>query len=135
MATPISYSAAERRQAGAFCVIPSLSTFLIGLYFGQSLPPGVDLVVLQTGLIGMLAFMGLTFQATNAVVIPSTETETESDRDSQRSWYVERRLDRHVDQPKVHSRPLAELRDLISRASSVGNEASTAHTDSEPATS
>lgn len=116
-------------------MIPCLSMFLIGLYFGQWLPPGVDLVVLQTGLIGMLAFMGLTFQSPSPVMIPPTETETESDPDSQRSWYVERRLDRHIDQPRVHTRPLAEMVDLISRASSVGNEASAAHTDSETAAS
>jgi|GEM_PF-1972574 len=130
MAASNSLSGADRRQAGTYCVIPSLSTFLIGLYFGQSLPPGVDLVVLQSGLIGLLAFLGLTFQSTRTVAPPAVPEE--SAPDTQRSWYVERRLDRHVDQPRVHTRPLADLRNLISQASSIGSEASAARTDSEP---
>ena len=43
-----------RRVETVHCLILGLSMFLVGLYFGTSLPAGVDLVVLQTGLIGFL---------------------------------------------------------------------------------
>ncbi len=135
MFVPECSLAAEPRQAVRYTVIPSLSAFLIGLYFGQSLPPGVDLVVLQTGLIGMLAFLGLTFQASQTPSRPVRERQTvsaEDEPEDRPSWYVERRLDRHVDQPRVHSRPLAELRDLISRANFVGNGSDATRTDGEP---
>lgn len=79
------------------CMILGLSTFLVGLYFGTSLPAGVDVVVLQTGLIGFLSFLGLTQLRT------TTEPASESARASMtpapsmvRSRLVERRLDRHV---------------------------------------
>ncbi len=134
MTVPANSLAAEPRQAISFTVIPTLSAFLIGLYFGQSLPPGVDLVVLQTGLIGMLAFLGLTFQASQTPSRPVHERQPvspEEEPEDRPSWYVERRLARHVDHPRVHSRPLAELRDLISRASFIGNESDAARTDGE----
>ncbi len=135
MTVPANSFAAEPRQAISFTVIPTLSAFLVGLYFGQSLPPGVDLVVLQTGLIGMLAFLGLTFQASQTpsrTVHERQSIPAEDEPENRPSWYVERRLDRHVDQPRVHSRPLAELRDRISRASFIGNESDAARTDSKP---
>jgi hypothetical protein len=81
-----------RRVETVHCLILGLSMFLVGLYFGTSLPAGVDLVVLQTGLIGFLGFMGLT----------QIRVATESQRHSQiettisRSKQVERRLDRHT---------------------------------------
>jgi hypothetical protein len=40
--------------------IPGLSTFLVSVYFSTPLPVGVDLVVLQTDLIGFLGFLGVT---------------------------------------------------------------------------
>ena len=40
-------------------LIPGLSMFLVSLYFSTPLPVGVDLVVLQTDLIGFLGFRGV----------------------------------------------------------------------------
>ena len=78
-----------RRLEIVHCLILGLSIFLVGLYFGTSLPAGVDLVVLQTGLIG---FLGLT--QIRIAIEPKQHTQTESK--ISRSRRVERRLDRHT---------------------------------------
>ncbi|MFT5326808.1 MAG: hypothetical protein ACI8P0_004691 [Planctomycetaceae bacterium] len=86
-----------RRVETVHCLILGLSMFLVGLYFGTSLPAGVDLVVLQTGLIGFLGFLGLT--QIQAVVQPKQQPQFESK--ISRSRQVERRLDRHVAQGQI----------------------------------
>lgn len=86
-----------RRVEIVHCLILGLSTFLVGLYFGTSLPSGVDLVVLQTGLIGFLAFLGLT------QIQIATEPHRQIQIESKifRSRQVERRLDRHIAQRAI----------------------------------
>jgi hypothetical protein len=86
-----------RRVEIVHCVILGLSMFLVGLYFGTSLPVGVDLVVLQTGLIGFLGFLGLT--QIQISVEPKQHTQVESK--ISRSRQVERRLDRHTAEHKI----------------------------------
>ena len=75
-------------------LIPGLSMFLVSLYFSTPLPVGVDLVVLQTGLIG---FLGLT------QIRVATEPQRQIQMESQisRSRQVERRLARHIAQRKI----------------------------------
>ena len=100
-----------RRVETVHCLILGLSMFLVGLYFGTSLPAGVDLVVLQTGLIGFLGFLGLT--QIQVAVQPKEPTHVESK--ISRSRQVERRLDRHtaatgiqrIDHGKQAGRPVS----------------------------
>jgi len=68
--------------------------FLVSLYFSTPLPVGVDLVVLQTGLIG---FLGLT------QIRVATEPQRQIQVESQisRSRQVERRLARYIAQRKI----------------------------------
>ena len=84
-----------RRVQAMHCLILALSMFLVGLYFGTSLPAGLDLIVLQTGLIGILGFMGLT--QIQIAVEPKQQVQVETK--ISRSRQVERRLDRHVASP------------------------------------
>ncbi|NQV26067.1 MAG: hypothetical protein HQ518_17040 [Rhodopirellula sp.] len=101
-----------RRIEIVHCLILGLSMFLVGLYFGTSLPAGVDLVVLQTGLIGILGFLGLT-QVRIAVDPKQKSNLVESG--ISRSRQVERRLDRHIapraiqriDRGRQESRPVS----------------------------
>lgn len=86
-----------RRVQAMHCLVLALSMFLVGLYFGTSLPPGLDLVVLQTGLIGMLGFMGLA--QIQIAVEPKADTQIESK--ISRSKQVERRLDRHTAKSQI----------------------------------
>lgn len=86
-----------RRVETIHCLILGLSMFLVGLYFGTAMPPGVDLVVLQTGLIGFLGFLGLT--QIQAATEPKRQTPIEST--ISRSKQVERRLDRHIAPPQI----------------------------------
>ncbi|MDA0282637.1 MAG: hypothetical protein O3B13_16625 [Planctomycetota bacterium] len=79
------------------CLILGLSMLLVGLYFGTSIPAGVDLVALQTGLIGMLVFMGLTQIRIATQPLRQTETESKISRSTQ----VERRLERHIAAPHI----------------------------------
>lgn len=72
--------------------ILGLSAFLVGLYSGTSLSSGIDLVVFQAGLIGLLSFTGLTQVQTRSQVA----AEKNSTPPLVRSKQVERRLDRHV---------------------------------------
>lgn len=89
----------SRSIEGVHCTILGLSTFLVGLYFGQSLPPGVELVVLQTGLIGILGFLGLTqIRVTRREVSREAESRTRTSTSRQ----VERRLERHVSARHIH---------------------------------
>ena len=100
-----------RRLEIVHCLILGLSMFLVGLYFGTSLPAGVDLVVLQTGLIGFLGFLGLT--QIRIAIEPKQHTQIESK--ISRSRQVERRLDRHtapheiqrIDRGKQVGRPVS----------------------------
>jgi len=78
-------------------LIPGLSMFLISLYFSIPLPVGVDLVVLQTGLIGFLGFLGLT--QIRVATEPQRQIQVESK--NRRSRQVERRLDRHTAQHEI----------------------------------
>ncbi len=55
----MSMSTESRRTGVTQFVILAMSTFLLGLYFGHDLPNGVDLITLQTGLIGVMAFLSL----------------------------------------------------------------------------
>lgn len=90
----------RRSPETVHCVILGLSTFLIGLYFGTSLPTGVDLVVLQTGLIGFLSFLGLTqLRITTEPASDSQDTSVSQAPSMARSRLVERRLDRHLGKP------------------------------------
>ena len=97
-----------RRLEIVHCLILGLSIFLVSLYFGTSLPAGVDLVVLQTGLIG---FLGLT--QIRIAIEPKQHTQIESK--ISRSRQVERRLDRHtapheiqrIDRGKQVGRPVS----------------------------
>lgn len=87
----------RRSPETVHCVILGLSTFLVGLYFGTSLPTGVDLVVLQTGLIGFLSFLGLTqLRITTEPASGSPDASVSRAPSLARSRLVERRLDRHV---------------------------------------
>ena len=86
-----------RRVETVHCLILGLSMFLVGLYFGTSLPAGVDLVVLQTGLIGFLGFLGLS--QIRIATEPKQQIQIESK--ISRSRQVERRLDRHVAQRQI----------------------------------
>jgi len=87
-----------RRVETVHCLILGLSMFLVGLYFGTSLPAGVDLVVLQSGLIGFLGFLGLT-----QIQIDATPTDpSASGSKISRSRRVEQRLDRHTAPPELH---------------------------------
>lgn len=81
-----------QRVQSIHCLILGLSMFLVGLYFGTAMPPGVDLIVLQTGLIGFLGFLGLT--QIQVATEPKREIPVEST--IARSRQVERRLERHV---------------------------------------
>ena len=100
-----------RRVEIVHCLILGLSMFLVGLYFGTSLPAGVDLVVLQTGLIGFLGFLGLT--QIRIATEPKQDIQIESK--ISRSRQVERRLDRHtaehhiqrIDRGKHAGRPVS----------------------------
>jgi hypothetical protein len=90
---------ATRRVEFVHGLILALSMFLVGLYFGTALPAGVDLVVLQAGLIGFLSFLGLT--QIRIATEPKQESPTTGTRIN-RSQQVERRLDRHVARPEIH---------------------------------
>jgi hypothetical protein len=88
----------ESRQVETIhCLILALSMFLVGLYFGTSLPAGADLVVLQTGLIGILGFLGLT--QIHVATEPRRTIQVESK--VSRSRQVERRLERHIAQREI----------------------------------
>lgn len=100
-----------QRVQSIHCLILALSMFLVGLYFGTSLPAGVDLIVLQTGLIGFLGFLGLT--QIQVATEPKRQILVESK--ISRSKQVERRLDRHtapreikrIDHAKHTGRPVS----------------------------
>ena len=100
-----------RRVQAMHCLILALSMFLVGLYFGTSLPAGLDLIVLQTGLIGFLGFIGLT--QIRIAVEPQQHIQIESK--ISRSRQIERRLDRHtakhgiqrIDRGKQVGRPVS----------------------------
>ncbi|MBI1314279.1 hypothetical protein GC176_23535 [bacterium] len=128
----ISLPAPERRLATIHCVIPGLSMFLIGLYFGQTLSAGVDIVMLQSGLIGLLGLLGLTHQAATLQIKRLDASPTKSR--SQSSPSVERRLDRHVSARRIHSRHLSLVKCRKGRANSVGNVATAVRTDVDLAT-
>lgn len=49
-----------RTRVGVHCATLAVSTFLAGLYFGQAIPAGVNLLMLQAGTVGVIAFLGLT---------------------------------------------------------------------------
>lgn len=103
-----SAQTSDRRHATIHCVILGLSMFLLGLYLGQTLVPDTGIVVvLQTGLIGLLGFLGLSHQASASKTEP--EVPPEEPRHSQPSSYVEWRLDRHISEPEAHSQYLAHL--------------------------
>lgn len=55
----MSMTTDSRRNGITQFVILAMSTFLLGLYFGHDLPNGVDLITLQTGLMGVMAFLSL----------------------------------------------------------------------------
>ena len=78
-------------------LIPGLSMFLVSLYFSTPLPVGVDLVVLQTGLIGFLGFLSLT--QIRVATEPQRQIQVESQISQSRQ--VERRLARHIAQRKI----------------------------------
>lgn len=90
--------AQTRRIGTVHCLILGLSMFLVGLYFGTSMPAGVELVVLQAGLIGVLGFLALT------QIRISVEPAAPASADSVilRSKQVERRLDRHIAPRSIH---------------------------------
>lgn len=87
-----------RRVETVHCLILGLSMFLVGLYFGTSLPAGVDLVVLQSGLIGFLGFLGLT----QIQIAVTPKDDPAGGARISRSRRVERRLDRHTVRPEPH---------------------------------
>ena len=89
-----------KRIEAVHCAILGLSTFLLGLYFGAALPAGVDLVVLQTGLIGVLGFLGLTQITTLSQQTHQTE-QIQPQPTAAASGRVERRLERHLDRHMV----------------------------------
>ncbi len=85
----------ETRRSGMtqFGIL-AMSTFLMGLYFGHDLPSGVDLITLQTGLIGIMAFLSLN-HLTRITTAGSITPEELS--------LVETRLQRYVDnQGHIH---------------------------------
>ncbi len=125
--------AGERRLTATYCVIPSLSMFLIGLYFGQSVPPGVDLVVLQSGLIGILAFLGLSCQPARPQIEQPAVADNEASPDSRPSWYVERRLDRQLIQPRVLPHHFTDRSDRVSQAGSADERVSMGQANGERA--
>ena len=84
----------SRRSGMTQFGILAMSTFLIGLYFGHDLPSGVDLITLQTGLIGIMAFLSLNHLTRITSVGAITHEELN---------LVETRLQRYVDnQGRVH---------------------------------
>lgn len=94
----MTQQAQTRRIETVHCLILGLSMFLVGLYFGTSIPAGVDLVALQTGLIGVLGFLALT--QIRIVVEPAEQASPDSV--IFRSKQVERRLDRHIAPESIH---------------------------------
>lgn len=76
-----------RMLEGAHCAILGLSTFLAGLYFGQTIPAGVNLVVLQVGLVGVVAFLGLANLSAVRHLRRVEDTEAEQ---------IEQRLEQHT---------------------------------------
>lgn len=89
-------STSTRRPRFMHCMILGSSTFLIGLYFGPSISTGVDLIALQTGLIGLLGFMALTRIPEKQIIHRAVETPHFNPRAIVPSRRVERRLARHV---------------------------------------
>jgi hypothetical protein len=76
------------------CVIFGLSTYLVGLYFGQALPAGIDMIALQGGLIGMLAFVGFSNRYNEAS--PQAQAQAEEVQNE-----IETRLERHVSNGQI----------------------------------
>lgn len=80
-----------RTLEGVHCAILAVSTFLAGLYFGRAIPEGVELLMLQTSLVGVIAFLGLTHLSAVRHLKHLEDTE---------ACQVEERLSRHIE-PKV----------------------------------
>ena len=88
-------------------IILGLSTYLVGLYFGHALTAGVEMIALQVGLIGMLAYVGFTNRYNQTIVIEEIQEEVPP-------TVVETRLERHVangqiriDNGELDSRPVS----------------------------
>jgi len=75
-------------------VILALSTFLAGLYFGKSIPEGVNLLMLQVGLVGIVGALGL---ANLSAVRHMRHIENSEE------CQVEERLVRHTSETQLHS--------------------------------
>ena len=88
-------------------VILGLSTYLVGLYFGHALTAGMEMIALQAGLIGMLAYVGFSNRFNQTIL------EAEMQQEEQPT-VVETRLERHVangqiriDNGELDSRPVS----------------------------
>ena len=76
-----------RRQVVTQLAILSLSTFLLGLYYGRDLEAGFDLITLQTGLVGIMALVSVAHVSKRLGYSSGSSQE------------VERRLDRFTHTP------------------------------------
>lgn len=106
----MSMTTESRRTGITQFVILAMSTFLLGLYFGHDLPNGVDLITLQTGLIGVMAFLSLNHLSR---ITGHSGVELNS---------VERRLQRYVDS-QGHIHRFDEAEDLRRRSPNMAEEA------------
>jgi len=98
----MSMTTDSRRTGITQFSILAMSTFLLGLYFGHDLPNGVDLITLQTGLIGVMAFLSLNHLSRLSMAGNAGTIDLNS---------VERRLQRFVDnQGYIHRIDDAEAR-------------------------
>ena len=77
-----------RKQIATQFAILSLSAFLLGLYYGRDLEAGLDLITLQTGLVGVMALVNLA-HVSKRIGLSSDLHGT--------SNQVERRLERFID--------------------------------------
>ena len=77
-----------RKQIATQFAILSLSAFLLGLYYGRDLEAGIDLITLQTGLVGVMALVNLAHVSKRVGF--SSDLRTASQQ-------VESRLERFID--------------------------------------
>jgi hypothetical protein len=88
-----------RTLESTHCIILSLSTFLAGLYFGKTIPEGVNLLMLQVGVVGIVGALGLANLSAVRYIRRVEDTE---------ECQVEQRLMRHTSetQPRDHATAL-----------------------------
>ena len=108
-------------QGRAKYLILALGTFLVGMYFGNDLPAGIDIITLQAGMIGILAFLSMA-QVRQLGWIGNIAARSLD--------HVEKRLQRFVDnQGRVHRideaeespvpAPLSDAKRVIKTADSI----------------